>query len=555
MNLQNTEGSPINFIRNVINKDLSSGKHVRVKTRFPPEPNGYLHIGHAKSICLNFGTAVDYGGYCNLRFDDTNPTKEDIEYVDSIKKDVEWLGFNWDGEVKFSSSYFDLFYQYAEELVSKGLAYVCFLSPENTRKYRGTLKEPGKNSPYRDTNIEENLTLFHKMKVGGFKEGECVLRAKIDMSSSFMCMRDPTLYRIRFETHHQTNDAWCIYPMYDFAHCLGDAIEGVTHSICTLEFQDNRRIYDWILENLDKFNILNRPHQYEFSRLNLEFATTSKRKLKLLVDNNHVESWNDPRMPTISGLRRRGYTAKSIKDFCERIGVSKVNSLTDISILESSIRDDLNNIAPRSMAVINPVKVVIENYSDGKTESLQAPIHPQNDEMGTREIFFSREIYIDKNDFVEVSPNNKYKRLAINKEVRLRNAYVVKATHFDSDKEGNIKTIYCTYDPDTLGKNPSDGRKVKGVIHFVELSKAVSAEFRIYDRLFLDPNPAKFDDLSSSINPNSLEIKNGFVEPNLSEAKAETAYQFEREGYFCRDSESEGLIFNKTVGLRDTWNQ
>jgi glutaminyl-tRNA synthetase len=345
-------------------------------------------------------------------------------------------------------------------------------------------------------------------------------------------MRDPTLYRIRFETHHQTNDDWCIYPMYDFAHCLGDAIEGVTHSICTLEFQDNRRIYDWTLENLDEFNTTKRPHQYEFSRLNLEYATTSKRKLKLLLDNNHVTSWNDPRMPTISGLRRRGYTAASIRNFSEKIGVSKVNSLTDISILESSIRDDLNIIAPRSMAIINPVKLVIENYSEGKLESLKAPIHPQNEEMGTREIFFSREVYIDKEDFVEIAPNKKYKRLAINKEVRLRNSYIVKATHFDSDKDGNVKTVYCNYDPDTLGKNPSDGRKVKGVIHFVESSKAISAEFRIYDRLFLDSNPARFDDLSSSINPNSLEIKNGFVEPNLLNAKAEIAYQFEREGYF-----------------------
>ena len=555
MNPNNKDQKSTNFIRNIINEDLSSGKHVTVLTRFPPEPNGYLHIGHAKSICLNFGTAKDYKGYCNLRFDDTNPIKEDIEFVNSIKKDVNWLGFDWNDEVKYSSNYFDIFYQYAEELISKNLAYVCFLSADEISKYRGTLKKPGKNSPYRDTSVEENLTLFKKMKAGDFKEGECVLRAKINMSSSFMCMRDPTLYRIRFETHHQTADDWCIYPMYDFAHCLGDAIEGVTHSICTLEFQDNRRIYDWTLENLDDYNIPDRPHQYEFSRLNLEYTTTSKRKLKLLVDNNHVSGWNDPRMPTISGLRRRGYTPSSIRDFSERIGVSKVNSLTDVAILETSIRDDLNKSAPRTMAVIYPIKLVINNYPEGKIESLKAPIHPQNIEMGTREIFFSREIYIDKNDFEEFVPNNKYKRLAINKEVRLRNSYVVKATHFDSDKDGNVKTVYCSYDPDTLGKNPSDGRKVKGVIHYVEASKAVSAEFRIYDRLFLDPNPAKFDNLSSSLNPNSLEIKNGFVEPNLSNAKTEIAYQFEREGYFCRDSESEGLVFNKTVGLRDTWNQ
>jgi glutaminyl-tRNA synthetase len=555
MTSQKKEGKTTNFIRNIINDDISSGKHIAIKTRFPPEPNGYLHIGHAKSICLNFSTAADYDGLCNLRFDDTNPSKENIEYVNSIKNDVQWLGFNWDGEVKFSSNYFDKFYKCAEELISKGLAYVCFLSSDETREYRGTLKKPGKNSPYRDTSIAENFNIFKQMKSGEFKEGECVLRAKIDMSSSFMCMRDPTLYRIRFETHHQTKDDWCIYPMYDFAHCLGDAIEGVTHSICTLEFQDNRRIYDWTLENLDDFNTSTRPHQYEFSRLNLEYATTSKRKLKFLVDNNHVDSWDDPRMPTISGLRRRGYTPASIKNFSERVGVSKVNSYTDVSILESSIREELNATAPRSMAVINPIKLIIENYPEGKIESLKAPVHPQNEGMGSREIFFSREIYIDKEDFEEVAPNNKYKRLAINKEVRLRNSYVVKATHFDSDKDGYVKTIYCTYDPDTLGKNPSDGRKVKGVIHFVESSKAISAEFRIYDRLFLDPNPAKFDDLSDSINPNSLTIKSGFIEPNLLNTKAGKAYQFEREGYFCRDSKSQGLVFNKTVGLRDTWNQ
>jgi glutaminyl-tRNA synthetase len=544
-----------NFIRNVIEKDLLEGKHDKVITRFPPEPNGYLHIGHAKSICLNFGTASDYKGYCNLRFDDTNPSKEDIEYVNSIKNDVSWLGFKWDKEVKFSSDYFDIFYECAIELIKKELAYVCFLSADKIREYRGTLKHPGKDSPFRNSSIKENLSLFKKMQLGEFKEGECVLRAKIDMASSFMCMRDPTLYRIRFETHHQTKDDWCIYPMYDFAHCLGDAIEGVTHSICTLEFQDNRRIYNWILENLDAFNKPDRPYQYEFSRLNLEYATTSKRKLKLLVDNNHVSGWNDPRMPTISGLKRRGYTPASIRDFLEKIGVSKVNSLTDISILESSIRDDLNKSAPRSMAVINPIKLVIENYPEGQIESLSAPIHPQNEKMGTREIFFSREIYIDKADFKEIAPNNKFKRLAINKEVRLRNSYVIKATRFDNDKDGNITTIYSTYDSDTLGKNPSDGRKVKGVIHYVESSKAINAEFRLYDRLFLDSNPSKFDDMSTVLNPKSLIVKNGYVEHNLQSAEIEKTYQFEREGYFCRDSGSDGIVFNKTVGLRDTWNQ
>jgi len=552
MNLQNIDEKPTNFIRKIINDDLKNEKYNSIKTRFPPEPNGYLHIGHAKSICLNFGIASHYDGFCNLRFDDTNPAKEDIEYIKSIKEDILWLGFSWDGEVKFSSNYFDIFFQSAEELISKGLAYVCFLNINETRDFRGTLKKSGKNSPYRDTSIKENIALFNKMKAGKFKEGECVLRAKIDMSSSFMCMRDPTLYRIRFETHHQTNDNWCIYPMYDFAHCIGDAIEGVTHSICTLEFQDNRRIYNWILENLTKFNNPSRPFQYEFSRLNLEFTTTSKRNLKLLIDNNHVTGWNDPRMPTISGLRRRGYTSNSIIKFSEAIGVSKVNSLIDVSILESAIRDDLNPIAPRSMAVINPIKVVIENYPVGKIESFKAPNHPQNIEMGTREIFFSKEIFIDEDDFMETSPNNKYKRLALNKEVRLRNSYVIKATHFDIDND--IKTIYCTYDPDTLGKNPSDGRKVKGVIHFVEASTAIKAEFRIYDHLFLESDPSKFDDLSLILNPNSLKIKNGFVESNLSNAKKEKVYQFERVGYYCRDNQSEGkLIFNKTVGLRDTY--
>jgi glutaminyl-tRNA synthetase len=555
MDSKQTSTKPTNFIRNQIDEDLLKSKHKSVVTRFPPEPNGYLHIGHAKSICLNFGTAADYDGYCNLRFDDTNPSKEDIEYVNSIKKDVKWLGFDWNNEVKFSSDYFDIFYNCAIELIKKELAYVCFLDAKKTHEYRGTLKEPGKNSPYRNSTVKENLILFAKMKAGDFEEGECVLRAKIDMTSSFMCMRDPTLYRIRYATHHQTNNDWCIYPMYDFAHCLGDAIEFVTHSICTLEFQDNRRIYNWTLENLDAFNKPDRPHQYEFSRLNLEYATTSKRKLKLLVDNNHVSGWNDPRMPTISGLKRRGYTPKSIRDFSERVGVSKINSLTDISILESSIRDDLNKSAPRTMAVINPIKLVIENYLEGKVESLIAPIHPQNEAMGTRKIFFSREIYIDKEDFNEVAPNKKYKRLAINKEVRLRNSYIIKANSFDIDESGEITTIYCTYDPETLGKNPMDGRKVKGVIHYVESSKAIKAEFRIYDRLFLDPNPSNFDDMSSVLNPKSLIIKNGFIEPGLQNAEIEKAYQFEREGYFCRDSESNGIVFNKTVGLRDTWSQ
>ncbi len=544
---------PANFIRNIINDDLANHKHEMVHTRFPPEPNGYLHIGHAKSICLNFGTAADYQGQCNLRFDDTNPSKEDIEYVDSIKKDVAWLGFEWAGDICYSSNYFDQFYAYASELIEKGLAYVCFLNADESREYRGNLKEPGKNSPYREASVAENLELFAKMKNGEMKEGQCVLRAKIDMASSFMCMRDPTLYRVRFETHHQTGDKWCIYPMYDFAHCISDAIEGITHSLCTLEFQDNRRLYDWVLEHLNDFDKPDRPHQYEFSRLNLEYTVMSKRKLHQLVDDNLVSGWDDPRMPTISGLRRRGYTATSLRDFAERIGISKVDSMTGMDILEASIRDDLNKIAPRSMAVLDPIKVVIENY-EGDCESIQAPIHPQNEAMGKREIFFGKELYIDRADFTEVAPNGKFQRLALDKEVRLRNAYIVKGVRADKDADGNFTTIYCTYDPATLGKNPADGRKVKGVIHFVEASKALPAVFRIYDRLFSVENPVKSEDFESVLNADSLAVKQGFVEPGLANSEPEKAYQFEREGYFCRDNQSGDVqVYNRTVALRDTW--
>jgi len=546
---------PTNFIRNIINDDLAKQKHAAVQTRFPPEPNGYLHIGHAKSICLNFGLAEDYQGHCNLRFDDTNPAKEDLEYVDSIQKDVKWLGFEWSGEVRYSSSYFDQFYASAVELIEKGLAYVCFLNAEETRQYRGTLTEAGKDSPYRDTPVDENLALFEKMKNGAFKEGECVLRAKIDMGSSFMCMRDPTLYRVRFETHHQTGDQWCIYPMYDFAHCISDALEGITHSLCTLEFQDNRRLYDWVLEHLSAFNRPDRPHQYEFSRLNLEYTVMSKRKLHQLVDDQLVEGWDDPRMPTVSGMRRRGYTPASIKDFAERIGISKVDSTTEMSILEAAIRDDLNVIAPRTMGVVEPIKLIIENYQGEGVESIQAPVHPQNETMGKREIFFGKELFIDRADFMEDKPNKKWQRLSVGKEVRLRNAYVINAVRCERDDAGNVTTVYCTYDPETLGKNPSDGRKVKGVIHFVEATKAVAAEFRLYDRLFSVANPAKEDNFESVLNECSLEVKQGFVEPSMQTAPVEKAYQFEREGYFCRDNRSENLVFNKTVGLRDTWSQ
>lgn len=553
MTVKTTPERVTHFIRNIIDQDLASGLHQSIQTRFPPEPNGYLHIGHAKSICLNFGLALEYQGHCNLRFDDTNPAKEDMEYVESIQRDVKWLGFDWSGEIRYSSGYFEQFYQYAMELVDKGLAYVCFLDMEQQREYRGTLTEVGKPSPYRDTSAQENRELLEKMRAGGFKEGECVLRAKIDMSSPIMCMRDPILYRVRFQHHHQTGDAWCIYPMYDFAHCISDAIEGVTHSLCTLEFQDNRRLYDWLLDNVTLPNAT-RPHQYEFSRLNLEYTVMSKRKLHQLVDDKLVFGWNDPRMPTISGLRRRGYTPASLRDFAERIGVSKVDSFTEMSILEAAVRDDLNVNAPRSMAVLNPVKVVIENYSEGQVESIQAPLHPQNEAMGKREIFFSREVYIDRDDFREEA-NKHFKRLVLGKEVRLRNAYIIKAERFENDENGELKTIYCSYDPDTLGKNPADGRKVKGVIHWVEASKALPAEFHLYDRLFNVPNPAKADDFEAVLNPESLVIKQGFVEPGLVDAQAELAYQFEREGYFCRDNQHPGLVFNRTVGLRDTWNE
>ncbi|WP_318511346.1 glutamine--tRNA ligase [Photobacterium leiognathi] len=549
--MSESEARPTNFIRQIIDADLASGKHTSVHTRFPPEPNGYLHIGHAKSICLNFGIAQDYQGQCNLRFDDTNPEKEDIEYVESIKNDVNWLGFEWSGEICYSSNYFDKLYGFAIELINKGLAYVDELSPEQMREYRGTLTEPGKHSPYRDRSVEENLALFEKMKNGEVEEGKMCLRAKIDMASPFMVMRDPVIYRVRFATHHQTGDKWCIYPMYDFTHCISDALEGITHSICTLEFMDNRRLYDWVLENI---TIDCTPHQYEFSRLNLEYTVMSKRKLNQLVTEKLVDGWDDPRMPTISGLRRRGFTPASMREFCKRIGVTKQDNTIEISSLESCIRDDLNENAPRAMAVLDPVKVVIENF-DGETEMLTVANHPNKPEMGSREVPFSRELYIEREDFREEG-NKKYKRLVLGKEVRLRGAYVIKAERIEKYAEGNITTIFCTYDNETLGKNPADGRKVKGVIHWVSAEAGVAAEIRLYDRLFTVPNPGAADDFVSVINPESLTVVNGFVEPSLVAAEAEKAFQFERMGYFCadnKDSSPEHLVFNRTVGLRDTW--
>ncbi|HDG1690929.1 TPA: glutamine--tRNA ligase [Kluyvera georgiana] len=550
--MSEAEARPTNFIRQIIDEDLATGKHNTVHTRFPPEPNGYLHIGHAKSICLNFGIAKDYQGQCNLRFDDTNPVKEDIEYVESIKNDVEWLGFHWSGNVRYSSDYFDQLHAYAVELINKGLAYVDELTPEQIREYRGSLTAPGKNSPYRDRSVEENLALFEKMRTGGFAEGTACLRAKIDMASPFIVMRDPVLYRIKFADHHQTGTKWCIYPMYDFTHCISDALEGITHSLCTLEFQDNRRLYDWVLDNI---TIPVHPRQYEFSRLNLEYTVMSKRKLNQLVMEKHVEGWDDPRMPTISGLRRRGYTAASIREFCKRIGVTKQDNTIEMASLESCIREDLNENAPRAMAVIDPVKLVIENYPQGESEMVSMPNHPNKPEMGSREVPFSAEIWIDRADFREEA-NKQYKRLVMGKEVRLRNAYVVKAERVEKDAEGNITTIFCTYDAETLSKDPADGRKVKGVIHWVSAAHALPVEIRLYDRLFSVPNPGAADDFLSVMNPESLVIKQGYAEPSLQAAEAGKAYQFEREGYFCLDSRystAEKRVFNRTVGLRDTW--
>ncbi|MDP5149102.1 glutamine--tRNA ligase [Rheinheimera baltica] len=552
--MADAEHRPSNFIRQIIDTDLASGKHSAVQTRFPPEPNGYLHIGHAKSICLNFGIAQDYQGKCNLRFDDTNPEKENVEFVNSISQDVNWLGFQWSGDVRYSSDYFDALYGYAVELINKGLAYVCFLNGDQMREYRGNLTQPGKASPTRDTSPAENLALFEKMRAGGFKEGECSLRAKIDMASSFMCMRDPVIYRVKFAHHHQTGDKWCIYPMYDFTHCISDAIEGITHSLCTLEFQDNRRLYDWILSNI---TIACHPQQIEFSRLNLEYAVMSKRKLQTLVEQKVVLGWDDPRMPTIAGLRRRGYTPAAIREFAKRIGVTKQDNVIEMSALEACIREDLDAAAPRAMAVLEPLKVTITNYPADGIEWVVSPNHPKDDTMGSRKLPFGPVVYIDKADFREEA-NKKYKRLVLNGDVRLRNAYVIHADEAVKDADGNIVELKCSYLPETLGENPADGRKVRGVIHWVEATQALPAEFRVYDRLFSVANPAAEDDFLTVVNPQSLVVKQGLVEPSLKDAKAEHAYQFEREGYYCadnRDSTSDKLVFNRTAGLRDSWGK
>ncbi|MCW8899963.1 MAG: glutamine--tRNA ligase/YqeY domain fusion protein [Gammaproteobacteria bacterium] len=552
---------PRHFIQQYIDKDIAAGKNEgKVATRFPPEPNGYLHIGHAKSICLNFGIANEFNGTCNLRFDDTNPGKEKEEFVRAIEQDVSWLGFEWNGDVHYASDYFEQLHDFAVELIKNGKAYVCDLNAEEVRSHRGTLQEPGKNSPYRDRSIEENIELFAKMRAGHFADGEKVLRAKIDMSSPNMNMRDPTLYRIRHGVvHHQTGEEWCIYPMYDYTHPISDALEGITHSLCTLEFEDHRPLYDWVLDNI---TINCHPQQIEFSRLNLQYTIVSKRKLTQLVDEHHVSGWDDPRMPTIAGLRRRGFTPTAIRDFCDRIGVTKSDNSIEMGVLENCIREDLNEIAPRRMAVLNPLKVVIENYPEGKIEELEAPNHPQKEEMGTRRIPFSREVYIDRNDFREEA-NKQYKRLVLGKEVRLRNAYVIKAEEVIKDNSGEVIEIRCTYDTETLNKNPSDGRKVKGVIHWVSVAHAVEAEVRLYDRLFHHPNPdaaAKEDkEFTAFINENSLEtLSQCFLEATLESVIAGERFQFEREGYFCRDtanSEDGKPIFNRTVTLRDTWDK
>jgi len=548
---------PSNFIRNIINEDNESGKHGgRVHTRFPPEPNGYLHIGHAKSICLNFGLANDYDGLCNLRFDDTNPQKENEEFVHAIEEDVRWLGFDWQERLFFSSNYFEQLFAYAVQLIEQGDAYVCDLNAEETREYRGTLTEPGKNSPYRDRSVEENLDLFTRMRAGEFPDGSKLLRAKIDMAAPNVTLRDPAIYRIRHDViHHQTGSEWCIYPMYDYTHCISDAIEGITHSVCTLEFADHRPLYNWFLE---KLNTEHRPQQIEFSRLNLQYAITSKRKLTKLVEDGLVEGWDDPRLSTISGMRRRGYPAAAIREFCERIGVTKSDNSVEMEILDACIREELNETSPRAMVVLDPVKVIITNYPEGQTEELTAPNHPQQESMGTRIVPFTRELYIDRADFKEAA-NNKFKRLVKDKEVRLRNAYVIRCDEVIKNDDGEITELHCSYDPATLGANP-EGRKVKGVIHWVSAEHGVKAEVRLYDRLFNHPHPdsdKEVDDFTAHMNAGSLITLTGsIVEKSLATVTPGTAYQFEREGYFCADAKDcteEHLVFNRTVTLRDTW--
>jgi glutaminyl-tRNA synthetase len=542
-----------NFIRTIIDADLASGKHRSIVTRFPPEPNGYLHVGHAKSICLNFGLAKDYQGKCNLRFDDTNPEKESEEYAQSIQDDVHWLGFQWNGEVRWASDYFEQLYQYAVELIKQGKAYVDDLTPEQMREYRGTLTLAGKNSPYRERSVEENFNLFARMRTGEFADGSRVLRAKIDMASGNINLRDPAIYRIRRAHHMRTGDAWCIYPMYDYTHCISDALEGITHSLCTLEFEDHRPLYDWVLDNI---TIPCHPRQYEFSRLELHYTITSKRKLLQLVNERRVSGWDDPRMPTISGMRRRGYTPKGIREFARLIGISKSNNTVDMGVLESAIREDLETKAARVMAVINPLKVLITNFVAGQTESREAGFHPQHPEFGARIVPFDQEIWIEADDFSEAPPAG-WQRLTVGGEVRLRYSYVMRCDEVIKDAAGNAVELRCSIDAETLGKNPV-GRKVKGVIHWLSCAHALPAEIRLYDRLFTVPEPDadKEIDFCTYLNPDSLTTAQGWVETCVKGAAPETRYQFERLGYFCtdrRDHRPGKLVFNRTVTLKDSW--
>ncbi len=544
-----------NFIQNIINEDAKTGKHGnRVHTRFPPEPNGYLHIGHAKSICLNFGIASENGGLCNLRFDDTNPSKEDVEYVDSIQEDVKWLGFDWGDRMFYASDYFPQLYEYAEQLIRMGKAYVCDLSAQEMREYRGTLTEPGRNSPYRDRSIEESLDLFRRMKAGEFPDGTRTLRAKIDMASPNITMRDPVLYRILRATHHRTGDTWCIYPMYDYAHPISDAIERITHSICTLEFEDHRPLYDWCVETLGIY----RPQQIEFARLNLTHTVMSKRKLRELVEQKLVGGWDDPRMPTISGLRRRGYTPEAIRDFCERIGVAKSNSMVDLEMLEHCIREDLNARAARAMVVLRPLKVVVENYPEDRVEELTAENNPENPAMGSRVVPFSRVLYIEQEDFME-QPPGKFFRLAPGREVRLKHAYIIKCEQVVKDEQtGEILEVRCTYDPESKSGGATSGRKVKGTLHWVSAAHAVPVEVRLYDHLFADDTAGDIngEDGQNALNPMSLTVlQQAMMEPGLANAPAGSHYQFLRQGYFCADSDSRpgAPVFNRIVSLRDSW--
>jgi glutaminyl-tRNA synthetase len=544
------------FIRTVIEEDLRTGKHGRrVVTRFPPEPNGYLHIGHAKSICLNFGVARDYGGVCHLRFDDTNPTKEDVEYVDSIKDDVRWLGFDWGANEFYASDYFDRLYDYAVRLIRAGLAYVDSLDADQIREFRGTFTEPGKNSPYRDRSVDENLDLFARMRAGDFADGEHVLRAKIDMASGNINMRDPTIYRIRKTAHHRTGDTWCIYPMYDYTHCLSDAEERITHSLCTLEFEDHRPLYDWVLDQLETPC---HPQQIEFARLNLTYTVLSKRKLLRLVEEKHVSGWDDPRMPTLAGLRRRGYPPEAIRNFCDRIGLAKRDSLVDVAMLEHAVREHLNAVAPRYMAVLDPLKVVIENYPEGQSEEMDAVNNPEDASAGSREVPFSRVLYIERDDFMEEAPR-KFYRLAPGREVRLRYGYFITCTGVTKNAAGEITELRCTYDPTTRGGDSPDGRKVKSTLHWVSAAHAVAAEVRLYDRLFRveDPNAVGKDtDFIETLNPDSLRVITAMVEPALAGVAAGATVQFERQGYFCADqidSTPQRPVFNRTVALRDAW--